>query len=92
VAGYAKYQFNPLYAIATRYEYYGDPDGFTTGTAQHIHEFTGTVERRFARHLIGRLEFRHDLGTQPNFLKGNTPVLGQSTVAGGLVFVLEPNR
>lgn len=92
VAGYAKYQLSPLYSVATRYEYYGDPDGFTTGAAQHLHEVTGTVERRFAQHLIGRLEFRHDLSNQPTFAKGSNSVLGQSTVAAGLVFVLEPNR
>lgn len=102
VAGYAKYQFNPLYAVATRYEYYNDPDGVTTGfadgsgkfvaTRQHIQEVTGTFERRFAQHLIARMEFRHDMSNQRSFLKGNTPVFGQSTVAGGLIFVLEPPR
>jgi hypothetical protein len=110
VAGYIKYQLNPNYAVATRYEYYGDPDGYTTGTGtfqpvgggttntvfvpagEHIQEVTGTVERRIAQHLLARMEFRHDMATQPVFLKGNAPVLGQSTVAAGLVLALEPNR
>jgi len=104
-AGYAKYQFHPRYAIATRYEYYNDPDGVTTGgfqtvngstifvpTRQHINEVTGTVEARIAQHLIARTEFRHDVSNLPVFLKGNTPVLGQSTVAAGLMFVLEPAK
>jgi hypothetical protein len=91
-AGYVKYQLSPLYSVATRYEYYSDPDAFTTGTVQHLHEVTGTVERRFAQHLIARGEFRHDLSNQPTFTKGNRSVLGQSTVAAGLIFVLEPNR
>ncbi len=30
-AGYIKYQFNPKWAVATRYEYYNDPDGYTIG-------------------------------------------------------------
>ena len=30
-AGYVKYQFNPKYAFATRYEYYNDPNRYTTG-------------------------------------------------------------
>jgi len=30
-AGYIKYQFNPKYAFATRYEYYNDPNRYTTG-------------------------------------------------------------
>jgi hypothetical protein len=105
LAGYAKYQFHPRYAIATRYEYYSDPDGVTTGgfqtvngsaifvpTRQHINEVTGTVEARIAQHLIARTEFRHDVSNQPVFLKGNTPVLGQSTVAAGLIFVMEPAK
>lgn len=115
VAGYVKYQVNPLYAFATRYEYYDDPDGFTTGgfspingatgtcfansatcafsgTPQHIHEVTGTVERRIAQHLITRLEFRHDISNQHSFLKSSRPVTGQSTVAAGLIYVLEPDR
>jgi outer membrane murein-binding lipoprotein Lpp len=109
VAGYVKYQFSANSAVATRYEYYDDPDGYTTGTGafqtvagsavpaflplgQHIQEVTGTLERRIAQHLLARLEFRHDLATQPVFLKGSSPVLDQSTVAGGLIFVLEPNR
>ena len=32
VAGYIKYAFNSSSAISTRYEYYDDHDGFTTGT------------------------------------------------------------
>jgi hypothetical protein len=105
VAGYARYQFHPKYAFASRYEYYNDPDGVTTGvfqtingvgffvpTRQHIHEVTETFEARFAQHLIARTEFRHDISNQPVFLKGNTPVLGQSTLAAGLMFVLEPNK
>ncbi len=93
-AGYVKYQFNPRYAVATRYEYYNDHDAFTTGTAQHIQEVTATFERRIAQHLVSRFEYRHDVSDQPFFQRGanNTPVKNQSTVAAGLVFVLEPGE
>jgi hypothetical protein len=106
-AGYIKYQVNPKWAVATRYEYLNDPEGVATGTYNaaagtapaffvptpgHVQEATGTVERRIAQHLITRLEFRHDLATQPMFLKGTTPVLGQSTATAGLIFVWEPPR
>jgi hypothetical protein len=111
-AGYIKYQFNPKWAIATRYEYLNDPEGLATGgytavtsslpalftaTPGHVQEATGTVERRIAQHLITRLEYRHDMSTQPLFLKGNSPgfapnVMGQSTVTAGMVFVWEPPR
>ncbi len=91
-AGYIRYQLNPKVAFSTRYEYYNDHDGFTTGTPQHISEVTGTVERRVAQHLITRLEYRHDASNRQTFLRGSTPVTQQSTVAAGLVFVLEPGE
>ena len=89
VAGYARYAFSSRYAVATRYEYYDDHDGFTTGAVQHLNEFTGTFERLIAGHLITRLEFRRDISDQPSFLKGNLPVTGQNTMAGGLIFVFD---
>ncbi len=86
IAGYVKYAFNDRYSMATRYEYYNDHDGFTTGTTQHLNEFTGTFQRIVAHHLITRLEFRRDVSNRPVFTKGTTPVLGQNTMAAGLVY------
>jgi Putative beta-barrel porin-2, OmpL-like. bbp2 len=86
IAAYVKYAFNERYALATRYEYYNDHDGFTTGTAQHLNEFTGTFERIVAHHLVTRLEFRHDMSNRPVFTKAKTPVPGQNTMAAGLVY------
>ena len=107
IAGYAKYQFNPLWAVAGRYEYYNDHDGFTTSgfliTAgptyvptslrQHINEFTATVERKFAQHLITRAEYRYDGSNNPHaFVKDSSSFSkNQSTVTAGLVLVLEPD-
>jgi hypothetical protein len=100
-AGYIKYQFNPKYAFSTRYEYYNDPNGFTTGildangVGPHIQEVTATVERRIATHLITRLEYRHDVSNQAFFPKGqasNPLVTGQNTLAAGMMFVLEPSE
>jgi hypothetical protein len=99
VAGYAKYQFNPLYAVATRYEYYGDPDGYTTlptpayNVGQHLQEVTATLERRIATHLITRAEYRYDTSNQPFFPKGASSFAkDQSTVTAGMIFVLEPSE
>lgn len=89
VAGYIRYAFSGTSAISTRYEYYDDPNGFTTGTTQHINEFTATVERLMAHHIISRLEFRHDVSNQPVFFKGSTPVLAQNTLAAGMVFTFD---
>ncbi len=110
IAGYAKYQFNPLWAVAGRYEYYNDHDGFTTSgfqivptisgltypavsLRQHISEVTGTVERKFAQHLITRAEYRFDDSNNSHaFVKNSSSFAStQSTVAAGLIFVLEPD-
>jgi hypothetical protein len=88
-AGYIRYAFNDKYAVATRYEYYDDRNGFTTGTAQQIHEATGTLERKIAGSLITRLEYRRDMSNRPSFLKGARPVRQQDTIAGGVVYVFD---
>jgi len=88
-AGYVKYAFSPNYALATRYEYYDDHYGFTTGTPQNFNGFTGTFERTIASHILTRLEFRHDMSNRPTFLKGNEPVLAQNTATAGLVFMFD---
>ena len=101
IAGYAKYQVSPQYAVAARYEYYEDPNGYTTGFSNangigpHINEVTTTFERRVATHMITRLEYRHDQSNQAFFPKGkagNPLVTGQDTIAAGMVFVLEPGE
>jgi hypothetical protein len=89
VAGYVRYAFSGTSAISTRYEHYDDPNGFTTGTAQHLNEVTATVERLVAHHIISRIEFRHDVSNQPVFFKGPAPVLAQNTLAAGLVFTFD---
>ncbi len=89
VAGYVRYAFSGTSAISTRYEYYDDPSGFTTGTSQHLNEFTATVERLVAHHIISRIEFRHDVSNQPVFFKGTAPVLAQNTLAAGMVFTFD---
>jgi len=98
---FAKYQVNPKVAVAARYEFLNDHDGFATpisyygiANGQHMNEFTATAERKFAGHLISRLEYRHDSSNQTFFSRGNDfgVVKGQSTVDVGLIFVLEPNN
>jgi len=100
VALYAKYAVSPKVAVAGRYEYFNDHDGFATGIpsyiteakGQHLNEFTGTVERKIAGHLLSRVEFRHDQSNQHFFQRGAlSAVKGQTTVNAGLVFVLEPS-
>ena len=89
-AGYVKYAPTEKYVFATRYEYYNDHDGFTTGTSQHFNGITGTFQRLVASHILTRLEFRRDVSNQPSFLKGdNVPVKSQNTATAGLVFMFD---
>jgi hypothetical protein len=106
IAGYVKYQLDPLWAVAGRYEYYNDHDGFTTGgfqtigllpvfvaTPQHVNEITATVERKFVQHLITRAEYRFDDSNNPHAFNKDAAKFAntQSTVSAGLIFVLEPD-
>ena len=76
--------------MVTRYEYYDDANGFTTGTAQHFNGFTATFQRLTAGHILSRLEFRRDMSNEPTFMKGNgLPVGAQNTLAAGLVFMFD---
>ncbi len=89
LGAYARYAINPRYALAARYEYFDDHDGFTTGTRQHVNEFTTTLERVLAHRLITRLELRHDASSAPVFFKVSQPVQGQTTLSAGMVYILE---
>ena len=48
---------------------FDDPDGFSTGTAQSVKEFTATGEYKMNSWLMSRLEFRDDWSNQPFFQK-----------------------
>jgi hypothetical protein len=89
VAGYVRYALNEKYALATRYEYYLDHDGFTTGTAQHINGLTGTFQRTIAHHLLTRLEFRRDVSNQPVFARGSALDKAQNTFSAGMVYMFD---
>ncbi|MGZ4836526.1 MAG: porin [Terriglobales bacterium] len=89
IAGYVRYAFDAKNAAAVRYEYFDDHYGFTTGTAQHVQEITGTLQRIVAHHLITRLEYRHDVSNRPVFTKGTEPVLGQNTLTAGMVYTFD---
>jgi Putative beta-barrel porin-2, OmpL-like. bbp2 len=88
IATYAKYAFNDRYSFGVRYEYYDDTTGFTTGTAQHINEYTLTLQRTFAHDLISRLEFRRDMSDVPFFPRGVAELTkNQNTLELGLMYV-----
>jgi Putative beta-barrel porin-2, OmpL-like. bbp2 len=89
-AGYFKYALNDKYSVASRYEYYNDHYGFTTGTPGHIQEVTGTFEHPVATHILTRLEYRHDQANNPIFNKGTSRLVnGQDTATAGLIFIFD---
>ncbi|MGD0732431.1 MAG: porin [Terracidiphilus sp.] len=59
-AGALHAQVNAKSAIALRAEYFNDPDGFQTGTPQHLVEGTFTYEYKWVEGLLTRVEYRCD--------------------------------
>jgi hypothetical protein len=92
IAGAVRYQATPTIAVAARGEYYKDPDGFTTGTAQTLNEFTLTGEYKIPEGLLARLEYRRDDSDEAYFVKGSRLVDAQSTLEVGIVAFFGPKR
>lgn len=89
---YAKAQASPSFALIPRYEYYNDEDGFTTGTAQNVQEFTLTAEVKHSQGLIMRLEYRRDWSDVDFFTKGGRPRDNQNTVSIGFVYAFSTRQ
>lgn len=75
-----RYQAAEHIAFSPRWEYYADPDGFTTGLAQNLHEITLTGEYRLHEGVLSRLEYRRDRSDHNFFNKESGPVPSQSTL------------
>jgi hypothetical protein len=60
VAGYVRLQPVAWFALIPRAEYYSDPDGFSTGTAQRLTEWTVTAELAATNGPVLRAEYRRD--------------------------------
>jgi hypothetical protein len=87
VAGYAKYQASKWLAISPRFEWFEDPRGFMTGTAQTLKEVTLTGELKLAENLFWRVEFRRDASDVASFRKDTGELVkDQSTIAFGLLY------
>jgi hypothetical protein len=80
-------------ALAARFEYFKDPQGFTTGTAQNLKEFTATYEYKWAEGLLARGEYRGDFSDVASFHKdASSMVDSQNTLTVGLVAFFGPKR
>jgi putative OmpL-like beta-barrel porin-2 len=80
-------------ALSGRFEFFHDINGFETGVAQEVKEFTGTYEYKWVEGLLMRLEYRRDWSDEPFFHKGNEGFVdAQSTVTAGFVAFFGPKR
>lgn len=83
VAGYVRYALTPRLALITRGEWFSDPDGFSTGTAQRLKEVTATLEAQIHEHMVGRFEYRVDWSDKSVFEVRDR--LGDSRFQNGLI-------
>lgn len=87
VAGYARLGVTHSFAVTVRGEYFADPDGVRTGTAQFVSEFTITPEVRLSPNLLVRLDGRRDLSNLEVFDKrGKVLTTSQPTVLFSAVY------
>lgn len=94
IAGAAKFQMDGKNAITPRIEWFKDKDGFETGTAQSVKEFTLTYEYKWVEGLLTRLEYRRDWSDEKFFQRGITPNASknQNTLAIAFVAFFGPKR
>lgn len=90
IAVAAHEQITATTAIAGRLEVFDDQDGFATGAAQTVKEFTGTYEYKWKLGLISRAEFRHDWSDIPFFHTESGLSDGQTTASVGIIWVFTP--
>ena len=86
VAAYGRLSPNSWFALTPRWEYYNDEQGFTSGTAQKMKEFTITSEFKHKDGFLTRLEYRHDYSDTPYFLKNSRFQDHQDTFTVGLIY------
>jgi hypothetical protein len=92
IAGAARYALGKKYAIAGRLEWFDDMDGFSTGVAQSVKEFTITGEYKPAGWLLARVEFRDDWSNQSFFQKNSGTSKNQPTILLGMVAFVGPKK
>ncbi len=93
IAGAAKIGLTSKASITPRLEWFKDRDGFSTGTAQELKEFTITYEYKWVEGLLSRIEYRHDWSDKQFFERGAggyTDTMNTFTV--GVVAFFGPKR
>lgn len=86
------YQATPKIAFSPRWERFSDPEGFSTGLAQNLREFTLTGEYKIHEGVLSRIEYRRDHSDQDFFQRGAGTVPSQSTLEVALIAYFSPKR
>jgi hypothetical protein len=91
IAGAAKFQANPWFAISPRLEYFNDRGLWTTGTIQKIKEFTLTAEFKHSKGFMSKVEYRHDWSNVAIFDNSRgVPKKSQDTLVVGFIAYFGP--
>jgi hypothetical protein len=93
IAVAAHEQVNAHSSFSGRYEHFADNQGYETGTAQNLQEFTGTYEYKWLEGLLTRVEYRRDWSNIDFFHKGDTEMVdAQSTLTVAFIAFFGPKR
>jgi hypothetical protein len=93
IAGAVRRAVGKKAAFTGRLEIFDDINGFSTGTAQTVKEFTLTGEYKLSDWLTSRLEFRDDWSSQPFFENSNGGMSkNQPTVLLGMIAYFGPKK
>lgn len=94
VAVAAHYMPTAKSSFTPRFEYFIDPQGFNTGAAQKLNEFTVTYEYKMLEGFLLRAEFRNDHSNVKFFDKDKTPASTQNqpAVTLGMIAFFGPKR
>jgi hypothetical protein len=80
-------------AIAARFEYFTDPNGFQTGTDQNLYEGTLTYEYKWVEGALMRVEYRYDQSSVNYFHKlADQTNNNQQTVTVAFIAFFGPKR
>ena len=93
-AAAARFQLTNRIAFAPRAEIFDDINGFSTGVAQAVKEFTLTGEYKIHDGLVSRLEYRRDMSNKPYFDRGLGVMVAkdQSTLALAFIASFGPKK
>lgn len=89
---YGKATLTPNFKLVPRVEWFDDPQGFTTGTAQTLKGGTLTAEVTMAENTFLRGEYRYDWSNQASFERNAGSLSHQSTLTIGVVYIYSKTK